>query len=163
MADAGLTVREVAERIVLTDDPDDLARTVEQLRYWTREELLHPIGRKHSGTGRWRRYGERQVYAAAVWADLARRGLSIAALKLARTWLVLDALDLVKGGRDPFDVAIQGAVPVHLFRRFGHGDDEPWGGLVIGERALVSAIKGQSFATLLVVNLSEVFRRVRPA
>ena len=55
MTDVQYTVKAIAQRIVLTDEPDEVARVIEQLRYWTREGLLKPATRKHSGSGRWRR------------------------------------------------------------------------------------------------------------
>ena len=69
---AGITVKDIAARISQNDDPKEMARLVEKLRYWTREGLLEPSGQKHVGTGRWRTYDGDAVFVAAALAEAAR-------------------------------------------------------------------------------------------
>ena len=73
----GLSVKDLAERIGGTRPEAERARMVEQLRYWTRLNLLEPAGPKHGGSGRWRTYPGSAVYVAAVLNEISRFRVSV--------------------------------------------------------------------------------------
>jgi hypothetical protein len=58
-----LTVKAIAERI---RRPNEGMRAAEdRIRNWTRERLLNPVGERHPGTGKVRRYPESALIEAA--------------------------------------------------------------------------------------------------
>ncbi|MCB9973321.1 MAG: hypothetical protein H6854_02025 [Rhodospirillales bacterium] len=74
------TNKQVAAIIARGNDPQEIERLARQVRYWTTEDILSPIGGKHSGTGRHREYGIQEVYKAALTYELMRHGVSVITL-----------------------------------------------------------------------------------
>jgi DNA-binding transcriptional MerR regulator len=72
-----LTVGQIAEQ--LSALAPDAAATRERVRHWTREGLLAPVGNRHSGTGKHRRYDAHSVYDAAILNAVASAGLHVVA------------------------------------------------------------------------------------
>jgi hypothetical protein len=58
-----LTVREIAERI--RRPHEDMRVAGDRIRNWTREGLLNPVGEKHPGTGKVRKYPQGALIEAA--------------------------------------------------------------------------------------------------
>ncbi|MBR1153150.1 hypothetical protein [Bradyrhizobium sp. JYMT SZCCT0428] len=61
---AGLTVRELAERIASKDD--SLSTITERIRHWTDEDMLTVIGDKNPGTGKKRLYDPKKALVEAL-------------------------------------------------------------------------------------------------
>ena len=59
-----LTVAEIAERI--RRPHEDMRAAGDRIRNWTREGLLTPVGEKHPGTGKVRRYAADALIEAAL-------------------------------------------------------------------------------------------------
>jgi hypothetical protein len=59
-----LTVSEIAERI--RRPHEDMRAAGDRIRNWTREGLLNPVGEKHPGTGKVRRYPADTLMEAAL-------------------------------------------------------------------------------------------------
>ena len=120
------TVTGVARRICRSRD--DVQRVAEQIRYWTREGLLRPEGERHSGTGRWRTYHEREICKAAILHELSRRGLTIGAMGLVMAAFRANQWEAarVEGAVNYIDMALDGerVVWVELFEP---GDRGPAG------------------------------------
>ena len=72
-----ITVKDVARKIAPSANGQSIGRLVEQVRYWTRLDLLEVAGPKHAGTGRWRVYPETEVLIASVLAELSDYHVSI--------------------------------------------------------------------------------------
>lgn len=70
------TVRDIAEIISGSKEPDVIARVSRQIRYWTTEDILKPLGGKRTGSGRHRKYDANEVRKAALMDELARYGIS---------------------------------------------------------------------------------------
>src|SRR5260370_26295404 len=58
-----LTVSEIAERI--RRPHEDMRAAGDRIRNWTREGLLEPVGDKHPGTGKVRKYPQSALMEAA--------------------------------------------------------------------------------------------------
>ena len=80
MKNTTYTVREVAAIISGSNDPKVIDRVVRQIRYWTTEGILKPVGDKHTGSGRSREYNSNEVKKSAVIAELIRHGISLSKL-----------------------------------------------------------------------------------
>lgn len=74
------TLKQVAERVSRTKEPEDIERLMRQIRHWTLCDLMLPVGGKHTGTGRSRRYDADEVRVAAVLAELTRYGMTVTLL-----------------------------------------------------------------------------------
>lgn len=72
-----ITVKDVARKIAPSANGQSIGRLVEQVRYWTRLDLLEVVGAKHAGTGRWRIYPETEVLIASVLAELSEYHVGI--------------------------------------------------------------------------------------
>jgi hypothetical protein len=59
-----LTVKDIAERI--RRPGEELQVTIDRLRNWTDQNLIHQVGEKNPGTGRARRYGRDTLLEAAL-------------------------------------------------------------------------------------------------
>jgi DNA-binding transcriptional MerR regulator len=66
------TVGEMARRLARSGTPEEIAILTRQLRNWTATGLLTPIGEKHEGTGKHRRYDNVELLKAALLDVLAR-------------------------------------------------------------------------------------------
>ncbi len=154
------TVKGIAERIAMGNDPGEVSRVVEQIRYWTREGLLKPITSKHPGSGRWRRYDQDQVYRAALLAEMARVGLSIGAMKIMGIWLKLQATRPGDDHRELWSEAIEGEAAVYLVL-WSHSSSQDWFGHLAREPLTVeNEVVGRPTSTL-VIDLSLVFKALR--
>ena len=156
MTDVQYTVKAIAQRIVLTDEPDEVARVIEQLRYWTREGLLKPATRKHSGSGRWRRYDVEQVYRASLLCELARRGLSVGSMSLALMWIKVQA----QREKGLWDAAVEGKDDIFLVIWFHRHADDCFGHLTKCPHEIVEKLAGRPLTTY-IFNLTRIFELVR--
>lgn len=85
----GLSVKYLAERVGAASSDAERERLVEQLRYWTRLDLLAPSGPKHGGSGRWRTYPGSAIYIAAVLQELARYRVAVPVMEAVATTIRL--------------------------------------------------------------------------
>ena len=72
-----LTVSELAERVAPAGDKAAIERITRQLRHWTLNQVLEPVGGLHTGPGRHRRYRADSVYMAALIVELSDMGFAI--------------------------------------------------------------------------------------
>jgi DNA-binding transcriptional MerR regulator len=70
-----LTVSEIAE--ALEPIAPDVAGTIQRIRHWTREQMMLPVGKLHSGPGKHRQYAATAVYDAAILHMLTNAGFSV--------------------------------------------------------------------------------------
>ncbi len=75
-----LTVSELAERVAPAGDKAAIERITRQLRHWTLNQVLEPVGGLHTGPGRHRRYSAESVYMAALIVELSDMGFPIGLL-----------------------------------------------------------------------------------
>src|SRR4051794_37184763 len=66
------TLKEVAAVLCASGDPAEVERIARQVRHWTVADLLHPTGKKHTGTGRSRRYTADEIRKASILLELSR-------------------------------------------------------------------------------------------
>jgi hypothetical protein len=71
------TVKDIAAIISLDGTPDDLRKCMRQIRHWTNNDVLIPVGGKATGTGVSRVYDEDAIYKAAMAAELVRYGVTV--------------------------------------------------------------------------------------
>lgn len=64
----GITIKDIADAIAT--GKTDRAALLERLQYWTEWNWLAPLGQKHEGSGRWRRFPPEAVFVAAVFEEL---------------------------------------------------------------------------------------------
>ncbi len=82
----GISVKDLAERVGAASTETERGRLIEQLRYWTRLDLLTPDGPKHGGSGRWRTYPGSAIYIAAVLQELSLYRVAVPVMEaVART------------------------------------------------------------------------------
>ena len=72
------SVRELVDLVAADDDEGGKLRLLRQVRHWTNENLLFPIGEKHTGTGVARKYGPDEVRKAAILRELVSFGIPVA-------------------------------------------------------------------------------------
>jgi hypothetical protein len=143
-----LTVGQIAEQ--LGTATTDVVATRERLRHWTREGLLSPVARHHSGTGTRRGYDPSSVYDAAILNAVARAGLHI----VSRPYL-LDALSMARQARQQRELAKDKGA---LFLEISH--KAAGGGTVIAIHE--GTVKCDPDAELsIVINLARIFEDVR--
>jgi DNA-binding transcriptional MerR regulator len=70
-------VRNAATIISGSKNPKVIEPLVRQLRYWTAEGIIAPVGKKHAGSGTHREYTADEVRKAAIVAELVRHGFSV--------------------------------------------------------------------------------------
>jgi hypothetical protein len=76
------SVKQLAERITPGGSPDQIKRTMRQIRHWSASAAFYPKSVIHTGQGRARTYSEAHVFIVAVLVELAAYGLPIRALSL---------------------------------------------------------------------------------
>lgn len=74
-----MTVGEIAAQ--LAPIAPDTEATIQQIRHWTREQMLLPVDFHHAGTGKHRRYDASAIYDAAILLMTTRAGLNIASVR----------------------------------------------------------------------------------
>ncbi len=77
MVDRLYTVKDIAAIISLDGSPEDVRKCMRQIRHWTNNDVLSPIGGKSTGTGVSRVYDENAIYKAAIAAELVRYGVTV--------------------------------------------------------------------------------------
>ncbi len=157
-----LTVSEIAERVAPAGDKAAVERITRQLRHWTLNHVLEPIGGLHTGPGRHRRYSSESVYIAALIAELANMGFPIRLL-----WAVASTVKFgFKRGPDSpglWRQAIEGKeqILLHFSPRFREEEklETPM------ELRLIDAKEGADLAgeydSCVIVNLTRLFAPLR--
>jgi hypothetical protein len=92
-----LFVKDIAERV--RRPGEELQATIDRLRNWTDQNLIHTVGEKNPGTGRARRYGRNSLLEAALLEALNRLGIpAVHATAVLRETKKLVAADWQKAG-----------------------------------------------------------------
>ena len=156
MARGELTISDLADRIAPGADLERQGWLAQRIKYWTTEGILRTIGSRSTGRGRYRQYSETAVYEAALLVELQKYGLP---LNLMRS-----AVGMVSWGGEMIETAISGQQNIYLAVRLGDtfdGHDVAIADfLTLGGRE--NMLLGKRQSSQVVVNLTEVFRRVRP-
>jgi hypothetical protein len=156
LGETTLTVGQIVER--LAPIAPDAAAMNERIRHWTRERLLLPVDQHHAGTGRHRRYGPDASYEAAILNALATAGLQLVSRRY-----VHEALSQARAALQKCHQAMRAGqklplfflVILHHMTRIGA---EPTATIHEG------AVRHDPTAEIMIViNLSQLFRRVRRA
>ena len=75
------SLKEVAYALNRSGTVEENDRLVRSIRHWTAENLLVPIGSKHTGTGRSRLYSAHSVRLAALLVELHKWRIPITLLE----------------------------------------------------------------------------------
>lgn len=171
-----LTVSEIAQRVAPAGDNVTVERITRQLRHWTLERVIEPVGGLHKGPGRHRRYSGDAVYIAAVMVELSNLGLPVGVLFLMASLIKFGVLNPPKIGLgrkrlpkselpDLWRRAIKGEGQICMFfsPSFGADDDQEPGELGFG---MIDAEDGIDLASSdhtsnVVVNLTRLFAPLR--
>ncbi len=118
-----LTVSELAERVAPAGDKAAVERVTRQLRHWTLNQVLEPVGGLHTGPGRHRRYRADSVYMAALIVELSDMGFAIGLLSTVVKGVKFSFTDPRRGGLRLWRRAIEGKgqVLLHFSPRFRDG------------------------------------------
>jgi len=81
MKEETYTLREISCRLSKKLREDELRFIDRQIKHWTSNDLLRPVGDKHTGTGRSRSYKMNEVIAAAYLHEFSKYGVTIGHLK----------------------------------------------------------------------------------
>ena len=122
-----LTVSELAERVAPAGDKAAIERITRQLRHWTLNQVLEPVGGLHTGPGRHRRYSAKSVYMAALIVELSDMGFPIGLLSAVIKGVKFSFTDPRRDDLRLWRRAIEGKGQVLLhfsprFREDGHLD-----------------------------------------
>lgn len=163
MPDNGLTAKGVAARIARETAPDYIEFVARQVRHWTNEHVMWALGPTHPGPGRSRRYSEAAVYQAALLSHLTDLRLPVGVmLSIIAGIIVKRDKAKKKGQSDPWKQAIEGKGPVFLVISIEEVG-APFGFYVSEGEFYIGKLKitpGKPIT--IVINLSEIFSRVRP-
>jgi len=77
MSDRLYTVKDVARMIAFDKSDETIARVMRQIRHWTNNDLLFPVGGKDTGTGVSRVYDADGVRKAGIILELTRYGITV--------------------------------------------------------------------------------------
>lgn len=183
---SGLSVKDLAERVSAASVDVERGRLIEQLRYWTRLDLLTPNGPKHGGSGRWRTYPGSAIYVAAVLQELSRYRVAVPVMEAVATTirLGLEGGSTSSGGEaladDPTTVEQQvagpgGRPPAFYAARllealegrrdifltlFAEGPDGETG-IDLGYQPIDSEGPGFAARSAILLNLTKVFSGLR--
>ena len=181
----GISVKDLAERVGAASADVERGRLIEQLRYWTRLDLLTPDGPKHGGSGRWRTYPGSAIYIAAVLQELSRYRVAVPVMEaVARTirlglegggassGAVAPADDPAgteqaagPGGRSPAFYAarlleaLEGRRDIYLTLFADGSDAEP--GIDLAYQPIDLEGPGMAARSAIVLNLTKVFSGLR--
>jgi DNA-binding transcriptional MerR regulator len=95
-------------------------RITRQLRHWTLNHVLEPVGGLHTGPGRHRRYSAESVYMAALIVELSDMGFPIGLLSTVVKGVKFSFTDPRRDGLRLWRRAIEGKgqVLLHFSPRF---------------------------------------------
>ena len=181
----GISVKDLAERVGATSSDAERARLVEQLRYWTRLDLLAPSGPKHGGSGRWRTYPGSAIYIAAVLQELSRYRVSVPVMEAVAATIRMgleggvssgagedppdnpDGAEMAAGvdGRPPAFYAarlleaLEGKRDIYLTLFAGEPDAEP--GIDLAYQPIDPEGAGMTARSAILLNLTKVFSGLR--
>lgn len=88
------SVKDVAA-LIARGPADQPARLIRQIRHWTANDLLAPVGGKNTGTGVSRMYDVNGVRCAAILLELSRYGIPVSQLEGFDEWT-----DMLSGTND---------------------------------------------------------------
>ncbi|NCC04126.1 MAG: hypothetical protein EOM37_08815 [Proteobacteria bacterium] len=72
---------ELVPRLSASQRDADMKFVSRQIKHWTSNDLLRPVGDKHTGMGRSRQYPEQEIIVAAYLHELSKYGVTIGNLK----------------------------------------------------------------------------------
>lgn len=82
------SVKDVAA-LIARGSADQPARLIRQIRHWTANDLLIPVGGKNTGTGVSRMYDVTGVRCAAILLELSRYGITVGQLEGFAEWAAM--------------------------------------------------------------------------
>lgn len=160
------SVRELVDLVAADDDEAGKLRLLRQVRHWTNEDLLTPIGQKHTGTGNARKYGADEVRKAAILRELASFGIPVATYEGMG-----ESLDF-HARRAEWKDAITGKDSIFLEMLWAPSGMHVWN--IVRHNALLSMmdpnwkprkVKGitpdMSFTRAIVLSLNRIFERLK--
>ena len=153
------TVKDVAGIIAYDKSPEGIAKVARQVRHWTNNDLLTPLGPKQTGTGINRLYDAHGVRKASIILELTRYGINVFLLDMIDEWL-----DNVSG-MDEWGDAINGGEDFYLQFAWDAADEPGSFWLPGMERGMIIRTEmlhktGMSTASMVLVNLTVLFRRI---
>ncbi len=84
MTNATYSHGELVPRLSASQRDADMKFVSRQIKHWTSNDLLRPVGDKHTGMGRSRQYPEQEIIVAAYLHELSKYGVTIGNLKAFR-------------------------------------------------------------------------------
>lgn len=157
-----MTVGDIAEALLPRAGKAGLARLVEQIRYWTRLDLLRPAGPKHLGSGRWRLYPANTVYQALVLWELSRLGARLPVMEAASR-----RVDAALAGKDDASDGPNIASAIHghsaIYLTVYHAGEPPDGDdwrVTLDRKPYATGADGFEETGAVILNLTALFRRL---
>tara|TARA_R110002074_G_C12554346_1_gene666932 strand:+ start:5400 stop:5903 length:504 start_codon:yes stop_codon:yes gene_type:complete len=160
------SVRELVDLVAADDDEGGKLRLLRQVRHWTNENLLFPIGEKHTGTGVARKYGPDEVRKAAILRELVSFGIPVATYEEMG-----ESLDYYTRQSEWKD-AISGKDAIFLEMLWTSSRTQVWN--VVRHDALLSMMSPKwkpkkvgnfmpdmNFTRAIVLNLNRIFERLK--
>lgn len=172
MSEATYTVRQLAEIISGSPDEKVIEKAVRQIRYWTTENIIKPIGKKHSGSGVHRLYTENEMYKAALVLEMVRHGIS--ATKIMHLEELLESF-----GEDEIEAINDGSQKraAYFIYAQAYSEEEDYfcsinynnplfmfekEGMEMGLNGSgKSTISYENYTTCIVINISRLFKRLK--
>tara|TARA_B100000780_G_scaffold262761_1_gene216161 strand:- start:1693 stop:2217 length:525 start_codon:yes stop_codon:yes gene_type:complete len=172
MSEVTYTVRQLATTITGSQDEKVIEKAVRQIRYWTTENILKPLGKKHGGSGVHRLYSENEMYKAVLIAEMVRHGISVTQ--------IAELEDIIEDFYDDeiWELAINGERVVYFVQAQAFANDQDYISTLTLRNPLyifehegtemkfktcgTSSISYQNYTTCIVINVTRLFQRVRP-
>ena len=171
MSEKTYTVRQLAITITGSQDEKVIEKAVRQIRYWTTENILKPLGKKHSGSGVHRLYNQNEMYKAALIGEMVRHGISVTlisdleelfdGLYEDHVWrLAIEGEEVVYfvhaqafANENDYISALTRSNPLYIFEKEGAEIKFKGGGK--------SSYTYENYPTCIVINITRLFRRVK--
>lgn len=161
MSTTSYTLKDIALLLSPAGDTETVEKLARQVRHWTNLDLLHPLGKKHTGTGVSRRYDHHQVLKALILSELSRYRVPVTVLDDA----FANLMDEFASSSD-WSEAIKGERPVYLM--FGFSDEAVVMQVFTeaSQHPLLApkspdAHLGADIVSAITINLSALFKRLR--
>ncbi|MEQ8442530.1 MAG: hypothetical protein RIM33_17160 [Alphaproteobacteria bacterium] len=154
------TVKDIAAAISMTGELDEVQRLMRQIRHWTNNDILIPLGGKRTGTGVSRVYKDVEVYKAAIVSELVRYGITVEMIAQIAEWFeMLEGTsqwqNAIAGNEDFFlQFAFHSPLETSMFKP-----------LFKGEKLVINLLQSENpltdYASAIIVNVAVIAKRVR--
>lgn len=151
-------VKRVAQIISRSDDERVIEQTIRKIRHWTNEDVLSPVGDKHTGTGVSRMYDEEAIYIAALLLEITKYGVTVDHLDTFEEW-IKECWEET----DEWEASKRGAAD--LVFQLGWNDQGGGFSCVVREDkglfwSPFGSDESESYTSSIVVNATNVFKRL---